>query len=449
MAKARTIYACQQCGAQSPKWLGRCPDCLQWNTYAEETAQASPTAVPSGSKATITLLPDITMDNVRRFSSGIPELDRVLGGGVVPGSFVLLGGDPGIGKSTIVLQATGLLANAKQSVLYITGEESSAQVKMRADRLGLGTCTINILAENAMENIWQEIGTGSYDVIIVDSIQTMYTAKVESAPGTISQVRECAGQWLEYAKSRHTAVFLIGHVTKEGSLAGPKVLEHMVDTVLYFEGERGHPFRILRAVKNRFGGTNEIGVFEMCEVGLREVPNPSHIFLAERPTNVPGSVVTAAQEGTRPVLVEIQALVSSSQLSNPRRTAIGIESARLSLLVAVAEKSLGLRLFDHDIFVNAAGGIRITEPAADLGIILAITSSARNRPISPSMLVVGEVGLAGEVRAVSGIESRLSEAAKLGFTTVVLPKRHGTLTPPPGLTIIPVSSVLSCLDLLS
>ncbi len=463
MAKQTTIFSCQNCGAQSPKWIGKCPDCNQWNTYVEETfgdaaetrpgfsSVVSSSAKSSRSSVASKKLSDISADTSERSLVGIEELDRVLGGGLVKGSVTLVGGDPGIGKSTIVMQALGKLAdrqNGSGALLYASGEESAPQIKMRAERLGLGLSKILVVTENNLENLLGELDRVKPSVVIIDSIQTIYSAKIQSAPGTVSQVRESAGALLYWAKGNGSALMLVGHVTKDGALAGPKVLEHMVDTVLYFEGERGHPFRILRAVKNRFGSTNEIGVFEMTGAGLKEVPNPSGLFLAERPEGAAGSVVVASLEGSRPVLVELQALVASSGFAQPRRTAIGLDSGRVALLVAVLEKVVGLTLHDQDIFLNVAGGLKVLEPAADLGVIASIASSFRNRPVDSKLLMLGEVGLTGEVRAVSGIEMRLAEAAKMGFTKVVVPKSNTKVRAPKGLEVTGITSVSECLDLI-
>lgn len=454
MAKASTVFSCQNCGAQSPKWLGRCPECGNWNTFIEEVAEEEikptrSTLAPSTNSSPLPL-PEISADASEHRQIGIGELDRVLGGGLVPGSVTLVGGDPGIGKSTIVLQALGSITaknSKKDRVLYISGEESAPQIKLRADRLKVNHGDIFVITENCLERLLDEIKKLKPSVVAVDSIQTIYSNNITSAPGTVSQVRESAGQLLYYSKATGTATMLVGHVTKDGSIAGPKVLEHMVDTVLYFEGERGHPFRLLRAVKNRFGSTNEIGVFEMTGTGLKEVLNPSSLFLAERPEGAAGSVVVASLEGSRPVLVEVQALVSPSGFAQPRRTAIGMDSGRVALLVAVLEKVIGLNLHDQDIFLNVVGGIKVNEPAVDLGTIASIASSFKNKPVDPHMLVLGEVGLTGEVRAVSGIEIRLAEAAKMGFKKVILPKSNAKTKPPKGIEMIGVSSVDECLRL--
>ncbi|MBI4366836.1 MAG: DNA repair protein RadA, partial [Deltaproteobacteria bacterium] len=393
-------------------------------------------------------LPTIEAESGSHRPIGLAELDRVLGGGIVPGSLTLLGGDPGIGKSTIILQALARIAETIGPTLYVTGEESAAQVKLRADRLGLRSERLFVMTENQCERILGECQRLGPVVCAIDSIQTIYASTITSAPGTVSQLREATQRLMHLTKNGAMATFLIGHVTKEGTLAGPKVLEHMVDTVLYFEGERGHPFRLLRAVKNRFGSTNEIGVFEMTAHGLHEVANPSLLFLSERPQHAAGSVVVASLEGSRPVLVELQALVTGSGLANPRRTVIGADSGRVGLLVAVLEKIVGLTLHDQDIFLNVAGGLRVNEPAVDLGIAAAIASSVRNRPIDPRTLIAGEVGLTGEVRAVMNIEARLAEATKMGFTRAIVPKSHAKLKAPKGMEVCGVAGVDGALALL-
>jgi DNA repair protein RadA/Sms len=423
MAKARTVFVCQSCGAQSARWLGRCPDCQEWNTLVEERIEAEPRG--GGRRAAGPRAPEpitaLTPASEERRSSGIGELDRVLGGGVVPGAVVLIGGDPGIGKSTLVLQALARLA-AEGPVLYVSGEESPQQIKMRADRLGVAEPRLLVLAETSVEAVLDHARSVQPIVLAVDSIQTVFTEHLPAAPGSIGQVRESAAQLVQFAKREGLATMLVGHVTKEGAFAGPRVLEHMVDTVLYFEGDRGHSFRILRAVKNRFGSTNEIGVFEMKESGLQPVANPSALFLAERPVDVPGSVVIASLEGTRPILVELQALVSPSSLGTPRRTTLGMDPNRVALLVAILEKKMGLQMTGHDIFLNVAGGVRLDEPAADLGAVIAVASSFLNRPVDPHTLLAGEVGLAGEVRAIGQAEARVREGAKLGFRRCIVPE---------------------------
>ncbi|HVM96905.1 MAG TPA: DNA repair protein RadA, partial [Candidatus Acidoferrales bacterium] len=408
----------------SPRWLGRCPDCQGWNTLVEEREAGSQETQRyglRGSDSRPTPITDVQTPTTPRRLSGIGELDRVLGGGVVPGSVILIGGDPGIGKSTLVLQALAALSG-DGTTLYVSGEESPQQVKMRADRLGTANPQLLVLAETSLERIIEQTKSIKPSALAVDSIQTMFTEQLNSAPGSIGQVRDSAAQLVLLAKGTNLPTFLVGHVTKEGAFAGPRVLEHMVDTVLYFEGDRGHPFRILRAVKNRFGSTNEIGVFEMKENGLQPVANPSALFLAERPVDVPGSAVVASIEGTRPILVEIQALVSTTSFGTPRRTTLGIDPNRVALLIAVLEKKMGVHLIGQDVFVNVAGGVRLDEPAVDLGVIAAVASSFLDKPVDPHTLLIGEIGLAGEVRAVSQVETRVREAMKLGFTRCILPE---------------------------
>lgn len=432
--RQKTVFTCSQCGCQTPKWLGRCPDCGAWNSMAEER-QVTPKGSRGAALATVRTeaLPigEVPPQAEVRLGCGIGELDRVLGGGLVPGSLVLIGGDPGIGKSTLLLQAMHHLA-ADGPVLYVSGEESAAQTRLRGERLGVSGRQLLVLAENSLEEIVAQVERLKPRAVVVDSIQTVWTHSLESAPGSVSQVRESAGRLMLLAKGSGIPVFIVGHVTKDGAIAGPRVLEHMVDTVLYFEGDRGHPYRILRAVKNRFGSTNEIGVFEMKSGGLAEVANPSELFLSERPLDAPGSVVTASLEGSRTLLVEIQALVTPSAYGTPRRTTIGVDSNRLALLVAVLEKKAGLHLGGQDIFLNVAGGARLNEPAADLAMLLAVASSHLDRPVAPGAVVFGEVGLAGEVRAVTQPEPRISEAGKLGFQQCILPSGNlRRLTPGP------------------
>jgi DNA repair protein RadA/Sms len=404
--------------------LGRCPRCNGWNTFVEEPiAERDLSKHPSSASMPVPIA-KISASGGQRTSTGLGEFDRVLGGGVVKGSAVLIGGDPGIGKSTLLLQVGEGLARGGHTVLYVSGEESMEQTRMRGERLGASSPKLFVLAETSLEVILHEISRTKPKVVVIDSVQTLFTSSIPSAPGSIGQVRESSGQLVLASKKNGVATFLIGHVTKEGAIAGPRVLEHMVDTVLYFEGERGQNFRILRAVKNRFGSTNEIGVFEMKESGLSPVENPSGLFLAERPLQVPGSVVIASVEGTRPILVELQALVSPSSLGVPRRTSLGVDHNRVALLIALLEKKMGLSLFNRDIFVNVAGGVQIQEPAADLGILLVVASSFLDRPLDPSLVVLGEVGLAGEVRAISQAESRIREADKLGFLSCLIPSSN-------------------------
>ncbi len=422
-SKMKTVYVCQACGTQSPRWMGKCPDCGQWNTMVEERFEKPKDGVASKRKdgSEPLLLGDILARDEDRFVTKIGELDRVLGGGMVSGSVVLIGGDPGIGKSTLVLQMLRQVSELRGKALYVSGEESPAQIKMRALRLGVKTDNLYILAETQLEDILHAAEGLQPQVLVVDSVQTVYTSELPSAPGSVGQVREVSGRLMLYAKRTGIPTFLIGHVTKDGAIAGPRVLEHIVDTVLYFEGDKGHSFRILRAVKNRFGSTNEIGVFEMKESGLAEVANPSEIFLAERPSDATGSVVVSSLEGSRPILAELQALVAPSKLAMPRRTCIGVDFNRVSLLLAVLEKRVGMHLMGMDVFVNVVGGLAVDEPAVDLGIIAAVASSFREKPIHAQTVVMGEVGLAGEIRGISQAEARIKDAAKLGFTRCILP----------------------------
>ncbi|MCP9446300.1 MAG: DNA repair protein RadA [Nitrospira sp.] len=425
--KAKTTFSCQSCGHQAPRWLGRCPDCGGWNTMKEERQAATGKGRPMALKtvqAQATPIGEIEVVGEDRRLTHIGEFDRVLGGGVIPGAVILIGGDPGIGKTTLLLQALPRLATATGPVLYVSGEESPRQIKMRGQRLGIEHPRLLILAETSLEQILKTVQEVQPAAIAVDSIQTVYTEQLTSAPGSISQVQEVAGQLMWFAKRTGVPVFMIGHVTKEGAIAGPRLLEHIVDTVLYFEGDRGHSYRILRAVKNRFGSTNEIGVFEMKDAGLEEVGNPSELFLAERPQRSTGSVVVSSLEGTRPILVELQALVSSTGYAMPKRVANGVDLNRVSLLLAVMEKRLGVHLSGQDVYVNVVGGLRIDEPATDLGIVAAVTSSLREVRVEPGLLMLGEVGLGGEVRAISQAELRIREAAKMGFKRCLLPERN-------------------------
>ncbi len=445
--KTKTLYSCQKCGYQSAKWLGRCPDCNAWNSMVEEVRVAGPSqAEIRGHEPVPVPIGEISGTGEERFSCGISDFDRVLGGGLVAGSLVLLGGDPGIGKSTLMLQAMDHLAREKGTVLYVSGEESAAQTKMRGERLKATGGALYILPENSLEKIILHVRKLKPEVLVVDSIQTVFTSALESAPGSVSQVRETAGRLMMLAKQSGIPTFIVGHVTKDGSIAGPRVLEHMVDTVLYFEGDASHPFRILRAIKNRYGSTNEIGVFEMRETGLSEVDNPSELFLSERPLGVSGSVVAATIEGSRPLLVELQALVTTSSLGVPRRTTIGVDHNRLSLLVAVLEKKVGLNLASSDIFLNVAGGIKLNEPAADLGMVAAVASSHLDRSIPPQTMVVGEIGLAGEVRGITQPEIRIREAAKLGFNRCILPFGSMRKVKTDGVELIGVASVEEALE---
>jgi DNA repair protein RadA/Sms len=426
--KQKTVFVCQECGAQSPKLQGRCFECGAYNAIVEERAQESGGAAPAGHRYALAgaagsarLYADIEIEPHARLSTGIDEFDRVLGGGVVPGSLVLLGGEPGIGKSTLLLQAAANMARTVGPVLYSSGEESEHQIKSRGERLAVGKAPLYLLAETCLERILEEIARIKPALVIVDSVQTIFSLKFQSAPGSIGQVREAATQLLFTAKGQNIPTFLVGHVTKDGSLAGPKALEHVVDSVLYFEGERHHSHRVVRAVKNRFGAISELGVFEMTSSGLRPVPNPSKMFLAERPTNAPGSAVLCSVEGSRPILVEVQALVSSSSYGTARRMASGIDQQRLSLLLAVLEKRAGLNLMGDDVFVNIAGGMTVDEPASDLGVLAAIASSVRNRVIPQTTAMFGEVGLAGEVRGITQATLRVREAAQMGFRRCIMP----------------------------
>ncbi len=451
MAKAKkSVFFCQNCGHEESKWLGQCPVCKEWNTFVEEKIAPVKTGSVKLIKETeVVTLSSVTTDDDERTLTGITELDRVLGGGIVPGSLVLVGGDPGIGKSTLLLQVCQKLAAMRKNVLYISGEESLKQIKMRANRMGEFSDSLYLLCETNLEIVKGVIETKKPDMVVIDSIQTMYDEAVASAPGSVSQVRESTNVFMQLAKGMGISIFIVGHVTKEGTVAGPRVLEHMVDTVLYFEGDRHASYRILRGVKNRFGSTNEIGVFEMREKGLEEVKNPSEFMLNGRPENSSGSVVVCAVEGTRPMLMEIQALVCRSNFGMPRRTAAGLDYNRVNLLMAVLEKRIGLPLSSYDAYVNIAGGIRMNEPASDLGIVMAIASSYKNKPIAEDTIMFGEVGLSGEVRAVTMPEQRVAEAKKLGFKTCIIPevnmKSVGNVE---GIEIIGIKTVNHAMNLL-
>ena len=444
MPRPKILYQCQSCGYSTPKWLGKCPECGEWNSFTEEERI---TKLKSGKTAEPVMLAEVTAAQDSRYSTEISELDRTLGGGVVMGSVVLIGGDPGIGKSTLILQALKGLAKLGK-VLYVCGEESPEQVKIRAERLHIKSGEIILLPETSLEGIISVIQKISPHVIVVDSIQTVFSSELPSTPGSVGQIRECATKLMFLAKKQGIPLFLIGHVTKEGAIAGPKVLEHIVDTVLYFEGDKGNPFRILRSVKNRFGPTNEIGVFEMMESGLNEVDNPSQLFLSEKPENVPGSVVTVSLEGTRPLLVEIQALVSASSFGVPRRTALGVDYNRVNLLIAVLDKRLGMQLGGMDIYVNVVGGLRIDEPAIDIAIMAAIASSFKNQPIGNGIFTFGEAGLSGELRAISQAETRIKEAAKLGFKKGIVPSGNSSRTEEQDIEIIGVKNVEDAIQIL-
>lgn len=444
MPKTKTIYVCQSCGGSSYKWLGRCPDCQAWNTFVEEKVSAAKT---KGFSAGATGAAPVAMTGLdaaaeKRISTAMPEFDRVLGGGMVPGSAVLIGGDPGIGKSTLLLQAMGRFALSGRKALYVTGEESLRQIRLRAERLGVIAEGLLVYPEVSLERVIESIKEAAPDAVVIDSVQTLYSEAIESLPGSISQVREVASRLIMNAKQGACPVFLVGHVTKDGMLAGPKTLEHMVDTVLYFEGERDHAFRILRSTKNRFGPVSEIGVFEMREEGLKEVLNPSELFLAQRPSNASGSAVTASLEGTRTVLVEIQSLVCPTLFGMPRRTVAGVDYNKVVLLAAVLEKKASLALQNHDIFIKVAGGMSINEPAIDLSIVASIASNFLDKPIEPKTVIFGEVGLAGEVRAIGKPDQRIKEAARLGFTRCIMPKENlKGIKPPNDMKLTGVASV--------
>jgi DNA repair protein RadA/Sms len=451
MSKTRTIYVCQTCGRTAYREMGRCPGCGEWNTMVEEVA-APPRPggghQVAGARSEPRRLSEIEGDPWERLYLPMEEFSRVLGGGVVPGSLILIGGEPGIGKSTLLLQVTALLADHAGPALYVSGEESTQQIKMRASRLGITTDNLYIVTETSLGAIMSHVDTVQPRVLVVDSIQTTYIEGLDSAPGNVGQVKQCAGAFQQLAKDSGMAIFLVGHVTKEGSIAGPRVLEHIVDTVLYLEGDAFQAFRLLRSVKNRFGATSEVGVFEMQGTGMIEVANPSEAFLAERMVNAPGSSIVVTMEGTRPLLAEVQALATMTSFANPRRTANGVDFNRLLLLTAVLTRRAGIRLSEQDVFVNVIGGLRIDEPAADLAIALAIASSVKDRPLPADLAVVGEIGLSGELRAVSQLSTRLNEAAKLGFRRAVIPKmvRRSGDPLPEGIEIIPVRSLPEAMD---
>lgn len=451
MAKGKNnVFFCQECGYESSKWVGQCPACKAWNTMVEEIVDKKSSVTHRQiTEVQVAKLNDVRSSSEKRMDTHIEELNRVLGGGIVPGSLVLVGGDPGIGKSTLLLQTCKSLSDQKIAVLYISGEESLQQIKMRADRIGIFSDEMTLLCETNLDLIQGVIEERKPQVVVIDSIQTMFRENVNSAPGSVSQVREATSVLMRLAKEQGIAIFVVGHVTKEGTVAGPRVLEHMVDTVLYFEGDRYASYRILRAVKNRFGSTNEIGVFEMCQSGLREVPNPSEYMLDGKPKNASGSIVVCTMEGTRPLLVEIQALVCHSAFGMPRRTAAGVDYNRVNLLMAVLEKNVGVRLADQDAYINIAGGMKVSEPATDLGLVLAIISSFRNRPIAEDMICFGEVGLSGEVRSVNMVEQRIAEAHKLGFKQCILPKVcMKNIQKPDGMLLKGVENVREALEIL-
>ncbi len=449
----KTVYTCQTCGYETPKWMGKCPDCGEWQTFVEEakSTKRDRRMMPMGEVINAEVVPvdAIESDAEIRMLTGIRELDRVLGGGLVPGTLILIGGDPGIGKSTLMLQALFGICRDGLKGLYVSGEESVRQLGLRSKRLSTLSADILAVSEIEIDAILALVEKTQPGVIVIDSIQTMYSGDLTSAPGSVSQVRESAMRLMLMAKQKGIPTFLVGHVTKEGAIAGPRLLEHMVDTVLYFEGDRNHVFRILRAVKNRFGSTNEIGVFEMKENGLNEVANPSAIFLSERPQATPGSVVTSSMEGTRPILIELQALASSTNLGTPRRTILGLDQNRVALLVAVMEKKLGMHLLGHDIFMNVAGGVRVDEPAVDLGIVSAVASSFLDKPVSEGTTVVGEIGLTGEIRAVGQIEVRVREMEKMGFQRCLVPRNNlERMSKAAGFELIGVGSVAEAMETL-
>lgn len=456
--KQTTVYFCQECGHESGKWLGQCPACKSWNTFVEETVKVQGNSGKISSSLTDrqvakpAKLSDISTEQEERIGTHMEELDRVLGGGIVKGSLILVGGDPGIGKSTLLLQVCKALSDDKREILYVSGEESLKQIKLRAQRIGSFTDRLSLYCETNLDNIETTIQNTKPEVVVIDSIQTMYSEQVGAAPGSVSQVRETTARLLQLSKGLNITIFIVGHVTKEGTVAGPRVLEHMVDTVLYFEGDRYASYRVLRGVKNRFGSTNEIGVFEMCQDGLKEVKNPSEFMLSGRPEDASGSVVVCSTQGTRPILLEIQALVSHTNFGYPKRQATGTDFNRVNLLMAVLEKRLEMQLGDCDAYVNLAGGMKVQEPAIDLGIVMAIASSFKNRSIPKDMTVFGEVGLSGEVRAVGQAEQRVQEAVKLGFKAVVLPQSNLTALKDSKIAkavkLIGVSSVQDAIDLI-
>lgn len=445
MRKVKSVFFCQECGYESPKWMGKCPGCDTWNSFVEEQVDKKTEKRIGKSMTDVKAdkLKDLQFEKEDRISSKIGELDRVLGGGIVRGSLVLFGGDPGIGKSTLLIQTSGKVAENNAKVLYVTGEESAAQIKLRADRLNISSDNLYILAETDLDIVNAVIEKNSPDVVIIDSIQTVFTPSVESAPGSVSQVREVTSLLMRLAKTKNISMLIVGHVTKDGSIAGPRVLEHMVDTVLYFEGERHNTYRILRAVKNRFGSTNEIGIFEMKSEGLVEVKNPSEILISSRPSNTEGSIIVPSLEGTRPMLIEIQALVSSTPFGMPRRVATGLDYNRVILMTAVLDKKTGVHLESSDVYVNIVGGISIKEPALDLGIVAAIVSSFREAAIDPKVAAVGEIGLTGEIRSVMSVDKRIIETEKMGFNKIVIPKSNlkGLDTSKYNINIVGVSNV--------
>ncbi len=449
MVKKKTKFVCQECGYESPKWMGRCPGCQKWNTMVEEldNTAGSGTSTSKTKREKATPITQVEKLEQPRSDTGIRELNRVLGGGLVPGSFILVGGDPGIGKSTLLLQATHELAKRGLPVLYVSGEESVQQIRLRADRLEALSDRLLVVSETDLTAVQLLMNEAKPRVVVIDSIQTMFHPDIGSAPGSVAQVRECTGKLMRWAKERNIAIMIVGHVTKSGTLAGPRMLEHMVDCVLYFEGERHHTYRVLRAVKNRFGSTNEIGVFEMKEEGLIEVDNPSELFLSGRPVGAPGTAVTASMEGTRPVLVELQALVAPTSFATPKRMATGIDHNRVTMIMAVLEKRLGLFLQNYDAYINVVGGVRIDEPAVDLSVAVSLASSFRDLATSPFDLFIGEVGLTGEVRGVSRIEQRVAEAQNMGFRRIILPEKNCKgWTPPKETDLVGVKSLEEVLE---
>ena len=447
MAKAKTVYTCTECGANEPKWQGQCPSCHAWNTLVETIAETASTSrfAPLAETAGLQKLAEVEAAEVPRQPTGVSEFDRVLGGGLVPGGVVLIGGDPGIGKSTLLLQTLCHIGSARKAI-YVSGEESPQQIAMRAKRLGLDASPISLLAEINLEKIISTLQKYKPDIAVIDSIQTVYSEALQSAPGSVAQVRECSAQLTRLAKQAGITVILVGHVTKEGSLAGPRVLEHIVDTVLYFEGDQSSSFRLIRAFKNRFGAVNELGVFAMTEKGLREVTNPSALFLSHHSEQVAGSCITVTMEGTRPLLIEIQALVDEAHAPNPKRLCVGLEQNRLAMLLAVLHRHAGVACFDQDVFINAVGGVKISEPAVDLAVLLSITSSLKNKPLDNKLIVFGEVGLAGEVRPVQRGQERLKEAAKLGFTKAIVPKANAPKQRIDGIEVVAVERLEQALN---
>ena len=451
MAKIKTKYVCQSCGYETAKWLGKCPECTKWNTFVEEIDQKSTKKevfIIDKSSSKPVSINSIESKEEERFTTDINELDRVLGGGIVKGSLVLVGGDPGIGKSTLLIQVSSNVANLGKTVLYITGEESESQIKMRAKRLGINSENLYIFAENNLSIIESYLESVNPELIILDSIQTVFSPEISSAPGTVSQIKEGTSKFMKISKKMGISTFIVGHVTKEGSLAGPKLLEHMVDTVLYFEGERYNTYRLVRAVKNRFGSTNELGVFEMRDLGLVELDNPSKILISEKPKDVAGSVIISTVEGTRPMLLELQALVSPTSFGIPKRTSTGVDYNRVGMLLSVLEKRVGLQIQNQDVYINIVGGIKINEPSIDLGIAISVASSFRNIPIDEDIAVTGEVGLTGEVRAVSFIEKRIAECKKLGFKKIVVPRsNYDVVKETKGIEIWPVDNLRQAINI--